>query len=112
MKFRTMIFAVLAVGGICVSANAGKIFDFRIQKLAVKSGVAEATISMTNTSGRFVARLDIRCEFKDASGKTVDVGWRRHLKLAVGKTEYAVVQGKSGADKTRKVDCKVFPYGS
>lgn len=112
MKLIAVVVAVLAASGISIPAQAGKLYDFRIQKVAVKSGVAEATISMTNTSGRFLSRLDIRCEFKDGKGKTVDIGWRRYLKLAVGKTEYVVVQGKLGVDTVRKVNCNVLTYGT
>lgn len=110
MKFRTVAFAVFAVGGICMPANAGKLYDFRVQKLVMNSGVAEATVKMTNTSGHYMPRVDIRCEFKDAKGKTIEVGWRRYLRLAVGKTEYTTVQAKTGTETPRKVSCEVRWY--
>lgn len=110
MKFRAVVFSVLAVGAISTSAHAGKLYDFSIQKLVAKSGTAEATLKMTNTSGHYMPRVDIRCEFKDSKGKTIEIGWRRHLRLAVGKTEYATVQVKTGTETPRKVNCEVRWY--
>jgi hypothetical protein len=110
MKLRLTLFAVLAVGGICMPAHAAKLYEFVIQKFVVNAGVGEATLKLTNLTGHFIPRLDIRCEFKDGKGKTVDIGWRRYLRLAAGKTEYATVQGKKAMDTVRKVDCQVMSY--
>ena len=110
MKLRSILFAVLAVGGICMPVHAAKLYDFAVQKFVVNAGIGEATVKLTNLSGQFMPRVDIRCEFKDGKGKTVDIGWRRYLKLAVGKTEYATVQGKKAMDTVRKVNCQIMWY--
>jgi hypothetical protein len=110
MKLRSILFAVLAVGGICMPVQAAKLYDFVVQKFVVNAGIGEATVKLTNLSGQFMPRVDIRCEFKDGNGKTVDIGWRRYLKLAVGKTEYATVQGKKAMDTVRKVNCQIMWY--
>jgi hypothetical protein len=106
MKFRAVIFAAAVLGWTASSAfGAGKIFDFTLQSLTLTDGFGEVTVKATNKTGKFVSRMAIRCEFKDQGGKTIDVGWRRNLVLAAGKTDVFKVRGKTKISTLRSVNC-------
>jgi hypothetical protein len=108
MNLQAAMLAAIAVGLTATAAEgARKIFDFTLQNLTMVDGVAEVTVKATNMSGKFVSRIAISCNFKDQHGKIVDVGWRRNLSLAAGKTDSFKVRGKTSTDAVKTVFCNL-----
>jgi len=108
MKLKSAVFATIVVGlTATAAAGAGKIFDIALQNFTVTDGVGEVTVKATNRTGKFVTRIAIRCEFKDPHGKIVDVGWRRNLSLADGKTDFFKIQGKTSMSTVRSANCNL-----
>ncbi|MDW6020425.1 hypothetical protein SAZ10_01475 [Mesorhizobium sp. BAC0120] len=111
MKVKSFLFAALAAGLIVEAAGAAKMYEFYIQDFKLKDGVAHVVVKAVNQSGKFASGLAIRCEFKDQSGKTLDVGWRRNLIVAAGKSETFTLLSKKNMEKARSVKCSALQYG-
>jgi hypothetical protein len=111
MNFKPAIFAAIAVGLTATAADAaGKIFNIALQNFTVTDGIGEVTVKTTNKTGKFVSHIAIRCDFKDQGGKIVDVGWRRNLSLAAGKTDLFKVRGKTSMGTVKSANCNLTFY--